>query len=312
MSSALEVRGLTRRFGDLTAVDDASFQVERGEILGFIGPNGAGKTTTMRICATLDMPDEGDVLIEGKSVLEEPRQVRQRLGFMPDSYGAYVHTTVAEYLDFFARAYGVRGRERVRMLAFVTEFTGLGPLEKKLVTALSKGMKQRLCLAKTLLHDPTILILDEPASGLDPHARVELRELVKALADLDKAVLISSHILTELSQICTNVAVIETGKIRASGQVENVLRLAQSHQTRVFVRTIAPPEMVQRVLLEQPGIVSARPDGRGVVFDFEGEEDGLARLLAMLVERGLDPIEFAPKISDLEDVFLSLTNGNVQ
>jgi len=312
MKSALEVRGLTRRFGSLTAVDDASFEVARGEILGFIGPNGAGKTTTMRVCATLDLPDEGDVFVEGLSVLEEPRAVRRRLGFMPDSYGAYVHTTVAEYLDFFARAYGIHARERSRMLAFVKEFTGLEPLEGKLVTALSKGMKQRLCLAKTLLHDPAVLILDEPAAGLDPHARVELRELVKALAGLDKAVLISSHILTELSQICTSVAVIEAGVIRASGSVEDVLRLAKTHHTRVHVRTIAPAEATQRVLLEQPGVVTARPDGKGVVFEFEGEEDGLARLLATLVERGLDPIAFSPKVSDLEDVFLSLTTGRVQ
>ena len=312
MTAALEVRGLTRRFGDLVAVDDASFTVERGEILGFIGPNGAGKTTTMRICATLDLPDEGDVFIEGESVLEEPRRARKRLGFMPDSYGAYVHTTVGEYLDFFARAYDLRGRKRARLLSFVKEFTGLLPLQEKLVTALSKGMKQRLCLAKTLLHDPAILILDEPASGLDPHARVELRELVKALAELDKAVLISSHILTELAQICTSVAVIETGKIRASGSVENVVRLARTHHTRVLVRALAPADRVTKLLLEQPGVESARPDGKGVVFEFSGEEDGLARLLALLVERGVAPIEFAPKSTNLEDVFLSLTNGRVQ
>jgi len=198
--TALSVRGLTRRFDSLTAVDEVSFDVESGEILGFIGPNGAGKTTTMRICATLDLPDEGDVLVDGVSVISHAREARHRLGFMPDSYGAYVHTTVNEYLDFFARSYGLRGRERTRMLDHVRDFTGLRPLEEKLITSLSKGMKQRLCLAKTLLHDPAILILDEPAAGLDPHARVELRELVRALAELGKAVMISSHILSELSQ----------------------------------------------------------------------------------------------------------------
>ena len=312
MSRALEVVHLSRKFGELKAVDDVSFEVRRGEILGFIGPNGAGKTTTMRICATLDLADEGDVLIDGVSVSENPREVRQRLGFMPDSYGAYVHTTVAEYLDFYARTYGLRGRDRSRMLAYVKEFTGLLPLEDKLMTALSKGMKQRLCLAKTLLHDPAIMILDEPAAGLDPHARVELRELVKALAGLGKAVMISSHILTELAQICSTVAVIEAGKIRATGSVQDVIRQSrQSHQV-VRMRALAPDNEVLRVLLEIPGVESARPDHGHVSFEFSGEDDDLARLLRRLVERGIAPIEFAPKATDLEDVFLSLTQGKVQ
>jgi len=312
MSVALEVRNLTRRFGSLIAVDDASFQIERGEILGFIGPNGAGKTTTMRICASLDLPDEGDVLIEGVSVLEYPRDVRKRLGFMPDSYGAYIHTTITEYLDFFARAYGLRGRERSKMLSYVKEFTGLQPLQEKLITSLSKGMKQRLCLAKTLLHDPAILILDEPAAGLDPHARVELRELVKALAELGKAVMISSHILTELAQICSDIAVIEAGMIRATGTVEEVVRMAKTHHTRIFLRTLAPVDSVQRALLETPGVESVRPERSGLVLEFAGEEDGLARLLGMLVSRGFDPVEFAPKEINLEDVFLKLTEGQLQ
>ncbi|MFT7485041.1 MAG: ABC-2 type transport system ATP-binding protein [Candidatus Paceibacteria bacterium] len=312
MAAALSVRGLTRRFGDMTAVDQASFEVHKGEILGFIGPNGAGKTTTMRICATLDLPDEGDVLIDGKSVLGDPRSARQRLGFMPDAYGAYVHMTIAEYLDFFARAYGIRGRNRTRMLEYVKEFTALGPLEGKLVTSLSKGMKQRLCLAKTLLHDPAILILDEPAAGLDPHARVELRELVLALADLGKAVMISSHILTELSQICSTVAVIEAGKICATGTVEEVIRKAQTKHSRVFIRTLADRELVHRALLEELHVQQVTPQKNGLLVEFDGQEDSQARLLKTLVARGFDPIEFSPATVDLEDVFLSLTQGQVQ
>ncbi|MCA8979395.1 MAG: ABC transporter ATP-binding protein [Planctomycetes bacterium] len=312
MSVALEVRGLTRRFGKLVAVDDASFEIRRGEILGFIGPNGAGKTTTMRVCATLDLPDEGDVLIDGVSVVLDPRGVRRRLGFMPDSYGAYVHTTVADYLDFFARTYGLRGKDRARMLAYVKDFTGLTPLEHKLMTSLSKGMKQRLCLAKTLLHDPALLILDEPAAGLDPHARVELRELVKALAGLGKAVMISSHILTELSQICTSVAVIEAGRIRATGTVDDVIRRARTQHQRVFVRSLAPIDALLKLMLETPGVETARPERGGVVLEVAGAEDDLARLVRRLVEAGMDPIEFSPKATDLEDVFLSLTAGTVQ
>jgi ABC-2 type transport system ATP-binding protein len=312
MRTALEVKGLTRRFGKTTAVDNATFEVSRGQILGFIGPNGAGKTTTMRICASLDLPDQGDVLIDGISVLDDPRLVRQRLGFMPDSYGAYSDTTIEEYLEFFARAYGLRGRDRRRMIDYVKDFTALGPLEGKLISALSKGMKQRLCLAKTLLHDPSILILDEPASGLDPHARVELRELVIALADLDKAIMISSHILTELSQVCSSVAVIEAGKIRATGTVEDILRSVESSYVEVFVRTLAPLEAVQRALLEEVGVRSVRRHKGGLMVELDGDEQALAGLVQVLVRRGLDPIEISPNVVDLEDVFLSLTEGQVQ
>jgi ABC-2 type transport system ATP-binding protein len=310
--TALSVRGVTRRFGDLTAVDHVSFEVGPGEILGFIGPNGAGKTTTMRICATLELPDEGDVLVDGLSVLSHAREARHRLGFMPDSYGAYVNTTISEYLDVFARAYGLRGRERTRMLDHVKDFTGLRPLEEKLITSLSKGMKQRLCLAKTLLHDPAILILDEPAAGLDPHARVELRELVKALAELGKAIMISSHILSELSQICTTAAVIEAGKLRATGSIEDIVRGVQAQRTGVYLRALAPLEELQRALLEEPGVSGVRQHRAGLLVELEGQEEAQSRLLRSLVSRGLDVVEFTPKSADLEEVFLSLTRGQVQ
>lgn len=310
--TALSVRGLTRRFDSLTAVDEVSFDVDSGEILGFIGPNGAGKTTTMRICATLDLPDEGDVLVDGVSVISHAREARHRLGFMPDSYGAYVHTTVNEYLDFFARSYGLRGRERTRMLDHVRDFTGLRPLEEKLITSLSKGMKQRLCLAKTLLHDPAILILDEPAAGLDPHARVELRELVRALAELGKAVMISSHILSELSQICTTAAVIEAGKLRATGSIDSIVRGVQAERTGVYLRALNPLDELKRALLEEAGVEGVRQYRDGLLIDLEGDEAAQVRLLRSLVSRGLQVVEFTPKSADLEEVFLSLTRGQVQ
>jgi ABC-2 type transport system ATP-binding protein len=311
MSAALEVQGITRRFGRLTAVEALSFAVEPGRIVGFIGPNGAGKTTTMRICATLDLPDEGDVLVDGVSVIEEPRRARQRLGFMPDSYGAYSHTVVSEYLDFYARAYGLHGRERARALRHVMEFTALTPLADKELTALSKGMKQRLCLAKTLLHDPPLFVLDEPAAGLDPRARVELRELVKALAELGKAILISSHILTELSEMVDGVVVIEQGRLRASGTVGEVLRGSRA-TTAVYVRALAERDAVEKALLELPGVLGVRRKGVGLVFELQGGDHELARVLAELVRRDLRPIEYAPRDTNLEDAFLSLTEGRVQ
>ena len=310
MSTAMTVSSITKRFGDFVAVDRVSFDVHPGQICGFIGPNGAGKTTTMRIAATLDLPDEGDVSVFGSSVLLEPRLVRAQLGFMPDAYGAYPSTTVEEYLDFFARAYGMRGRARRSALNFVSDFTGLSRLEGKLIDSLSKGMKQRLCLAKTLLHDPGFLILDEPAAGLDPRARVELRELVRALADMGKGVLISSHILSELSTLVDSIAVIESGRIQGAGTIEEILKKLRPHM-RVFLRCLAEPETVERALLEQPGVAGVHTERNGLAFDFDGDQRALAELVAHFVSIGLSPIEFAPESVDLEDVFLSLTEGIV-
>ncbi len=309
--NALRVESVTKRFGDFTAVDRVSFEVRPGQICGFIGPNGAGKTTTMRIAATLEMPDDGDVFVCGSSVLVNPREVRRELGFMPDSYGAYPDTTVDEYLDFFARAYRLRGKERKASLDHVTAFTGLAPLGAKLIDSLSKGMRQRLCLAKTLLHDPGFLILDEPAAGLDPRARVELRELVKALADMGKGVLISSHILSELSSLVDSISVIEGGRIQGAGTVEEILRQLRPH-LRVYLRCLAEDEKVERALLEMRGVHGVHSERKGLAFDFDGDQTALAELIGKLVGQGLAPVEFAPETVDLEDVFLSLTEGIVQ
>ncbi len=312
MIPALEIRGLTRRFGSFTAVDEIDFAVQPGEICGFIGPNGAGKTTTMRICATLDLPDTGDVFVSGRSILEEPRHARQKLGFMPDAYGAYANTTVADYLDFFARAYRLRGSARRETIERLVEFTSLGNLLAKETSALSKGMKQRLCLAKTLLNDPDLLILDEPAAGLDPRARIELRELVKALGGLGKAILISSHILTELGEMCDTVVVIEEGRIRAAESLGAATERVRNERSRVFVRALAGPETLEKALLEQPLVRKPHEELGGVVFEFEGDEKDLSHLVEALVRRGLRPVEITPESVGLEDVFLSLTEGKVQ
>ncbi len=308
---ALEVRNVTKRFGKLVAVDGASFAVEPGRITGFIGPNGAGKTTTMRIAATLELPDEGDVLLDGVSVLDDPRSVRRKLGFMPDAYGAYSSTTLWEYLDFYARAYDLAGSVRRRRVEEVLEFTSLSPLREKEMASLSKGLKQRLCLAKTLLHDPSVLILDEPAAGLDPRARVELRELVRALAGMGKAILVSSHILTELAEMCDGIAVIEAGKIKATGSVESITRGLQL-AVPIYVRVLEDADRLERALLELPGVERARREGEGVVFDHAGSPESLSTILASLLTAGLHPIEFTPRAMGLEEVFLSLTEGKMQ
>lgn len=311
MTSALEIRGITKRFGKMTAVEEVSFSLEPGEICGFIGPNGAGKTTTMRIVSTLELPDSGDVFVDGVSVLAAAREVRSRLGFMPDSYGAYGATTVVEYLDFFARAHGLRGRARTQTIASVMDFTSLHPLAGKHIDALSKGMKQRLCLAKTLLNDPKLLILDEPAAGLDPRARVELRELVSALSDTGKAVLLSSHILTELAEVCDSVAVIEAGRLQAKGRVEDMMRATEA-QAEVTCRVLIDPATALRTIAEMPHVLNARLQGEAIVFVFAGGDADRASLLAELVRRGVQPVDFAARVSNLEDVFLSVTRGTLQ
>ena len=307
----LELCGVRRAFGSVVALDDVSFSVMPGQIAGFIGPNGAGKTTAMRIAATLDLPDEGDVRVAGISALEDPRAVRAQLGFMPDAVAMEPHTSVQDFLDFHARAAGLRGAARRRSIDDVAAFTGLGPLMKKLCTALSKGMRQRVLLAHALLHDPAVLLLDEPAAGLDPRARVELRELLRALAGLGKAALVSSHILSELAEICHTVVVIEAGRVRAQGRIGEIARALRPHR-EVTVRALAPPEVLLAALSELPHVQDARLVSDGARFQTPGDDEVVADVLAGLVAAGARPVEFSAAEVDLEDLFLSLTDGTVQ
>ncbi len=236
-SATIELRRLHRFFGSTRAVDDVSFEVHKGQVFGYIGPNGAGKTTSMRILATLELPTYGDALIDGFSVVNDPDRVRRRLGFMPDYFGTYSNVNVREYLDFFARAYGVVGRQRYQALHHVMSFTKLDELAEKPIRGLSKGMKQRLCLGRAMIHDPPVLILDEPAAGLDPRARIELREMIRHLAADGKTILVSSHILTELAEMCDQVGIIEQGQLLATGSVEEIQRRLQ-RQSNVRVRVV--------------------------------------------------------------------------
>jgi ABC-2 type transport system ATP-binding protein len=209
----IEVKNLTKVFGKTVAVDDLSMSFSGGEILGFVGPNGSGKTTTMNILATLDEPTAGDVLADGMSVSEYPDKARRVIGFMPDYLPGQSNITVWEYLDFFARVYGWRGGELHRRVEEVIGFAGLEPIRDKTLAALSRGMKQRVSLARAMVHDPDVLIMDEPANGLDPRARIEFREYAKRLADAGKAVFISSHILADLNEICSGCVIIERGRL---------------------------------------------------------------------------------------------------
>ncbi len=307
----IELRRLHRFFGETRAVDDVSFEVPAGHVFGFIGPNGAGKTTSMRILATLDLPSYGDALVDGFSVVNDAERVRCRLGFMPDNFGTYPDVNCAEYLDFFARAYGLVGRQRTQACHRAMEFTGLDILAEKPIDALSKGMKQRLCLGRALVHDPAVLILDEPAAGLDPRARIELREMIGELAANGKSVLISSHILTELAEICDSVGIIEQGQLLAVGTVAEMERRLAAHAI-LRISLLDRHEEAARWLEHREHVESVTIKGTWIVVEFRGDEQGRAVLLQDLIQAGFPLSSFALQESNLEEVFLSVTKGRVQ
>jgi ABC-2 type transport system ATP-binding protein len=307
----LELDGLVRHFDDVRAVDGVSFSVEKGQVLGFIGPNGAGKTTTMRILATLDSPQRGDARVAGSSVVERPEDVRRVVGFMPDYAGVYANTTVAEYLDFFARAYDLRGGARRKAVETIIEFMGIGDLRERMVESLSKGLKQRVALGRAIVHDPALLILDEPAANLDPRARIEFRTLIRELAADGKTVRLSSHILSELSEMCDVVAVIEHGKILATGTVQEILRGLRPRRL-LSVRLAGAHEGLERFLLERPGVQHVHEAGGRLQFEFEGGDEEQVALVSSLVAAGFPMLEFSAHDVGLEDLFIEITEGRVQ
>jgi len=317
----VEVKNLVKAFGKNCAVDDISFSFEQGRIFGFIGPNGAGKTTTIKIMSTLTQPDFGDVFYNGISVIENPEEVRQLIGYMPDALPEHKDITVHEYIDFFARAYGLKGKSRTKAIEDIKEFTGLGKMQDKYLKALSKGMKQRVSLARALIHDPAVLIMDEPAAGLDPRARIELRELMKILADDGKAILVSSHILSELQDICHGAVIIEKGKIlhfgmikddvsgnKAFSQEDNSIR----QHTVIMIRALCSQEELIKKLLEQPFVLDcqAAPNDEATL-TLEGNDEETAGLLEKLICDGIKVVEFRHHGIGLEELFLNVTKGDL-
>lgn len=307
----IELRRLHRVFDQTHAVNDVSFEVYAGEVFGYIGPNGAGKTTSMRILATLDEPSAGDALVDGFSVVDDPDRVRRRLGFMPDYFGTYQNVNVREYLDFFARAYGLTGRERLSAIGEVMEFTQLDTLAEKPIDGLSKGMKQRLCLGRTMIHNPSVLVLDEPAAGLDPRARIELRDMISKLAESGKAILISSHILTELAEICDRVGILEQGRLLAVGSVAEISARADV-QSSVHVRVLDDAQRLRDWLGARDDVAELRTEDDLTTFNFAGDRPAEAALLRAMIESGFSVVEFGARHKSLEDVFLHVTEGRVQ
>jgi ABC-2 type transport system ATP-binding protein len=327
----VEVSRLSRSFGIepqvIHAVNDISFHFERGDIFGFIGPNGAGKSTAMRILATLDLPSSGDCTVGGLSTVDDADQVRRLIGYMPDSYGSYPNMSVWEYLDFFARAYALPAERRRRAVADVLEFCQLGEIREKAITSLSKGMKQRLCLGRCLIHDPQLLILDEPSAGLDPRARIEFRDLLRVLAGQGKAIFISSHILAELEELCTGVAIIEHGRLIATGRVAELKArmnapapavvpvvgeagaVAPVASTTIEIRLAAECDGLALRLAEEPGLSQVQVDHLLITAVVAGDQRDHAALLARLIAAGLPICHFATRASNLEDLFLHITRN---
>jgi ABC-2 type transport system ATP-binding protein len=302
----LDVRQLRRTFGKVHAVQDVSFSITKGQVVGFIGANGAGKTTTMRLLATLDSPDAGSINILGWDALSYPDKVRSKLGWMPDNYGTYDNVTVAEYLDFYARAYGYAGPDRLRHVDEIMAFTELTPIQDRLMNTLSKGMGQRLCLGRALINDPDLLLLDEPAAGLDPKARIEFKNLVRILSQQGKTILISSHILSELGEMCDTMLFIDKGHIVHHGSAET-LRRGDANSFRLEIEVIGSPDRLLEWTALQPGLTLVESTNRGARFDFAAREpDEIAQLLRRAVADGIPICDFHRLERRLEDAFVDV------
>ncbi|NUP07234.1 MAG: ABC transporter ATP-binding protein [Polyangiaceae bacterium] len=330
----MRVRHLWHRFGAFDVLRDVTFDVGRGEIFGFIGPNGAGKTTTIRVMATLLEPTAGRVEIDGVDVMRDPESVRRSIGYMPDHAGIYERVTVREYLEFFAEAYRV---PPASVVDAVLELTDLGRISDKVVVTMSKGQKQRLQLARVLLHDPKVLILDEPASDLDPRARIEMRNLLLDLRGLGKTILLSSHILTELSDVCTSVAILERGQLVVAGPIAEIasrfearragapqgapeiggasaaaVAVPQAPRRRVKLRVVGAPEAASAALSTAPGVVEVELAGGYVYATYEGPESVVAHIVAHLVHAGVGILGVEQERNELERIFLEATRGEMQ
>lgn len=325
---------LRKDYKGLTAVKDLSLHLDAGDIFGFIGPNGAGKTTTIKMLATLLKPTSGRAAIDGVDVVAHPEAVRERIGYMPAFFGIYDDMRVWEYLDFFAAAYRLPRNQRPKIIDDVLNLTDLIGKKDNYVEELSTGMKQRLCLAKTLIHDPKVLLLDEPASGLDPRARIEIKELFKELKSMGKTIIISSHILPELADFCNKVGIIERGELLISGDVKEIMAQVAGGKT-LEVRLLDDFDRAAEIMADLPGVRAVRRvderasavvrnvdvdidlepvsgESCAMVVDFTGDLEAQADLNRHLVEKGLRVIAFHEQQTDLEDIFMKVTRGLVQ
>ncbi len=312
---AIETRHLTRSYGKVTAVNDLNLQIPAGSLFGLIGPNGAGKTTTLRMLAGLLSPTSGEILVEGQSTRMNDADLRRKIGYMPDFFGVYEDLLVWEYLDFFARCYGTPAARRKRVVDELLELVDLAEKRDSAVQTLSLGMRQRLCLAHALVHDPQVLLLDEPASGLDPRARVEMRELLKELGAMGKTIVLSSHILAELAELCDSIGIIEKGRLVTSGLLENIQAQIYSGR-RLKIRILSEESNALATLEKMESVrdiqrLNGEDGSIKLEMNFTGDVDGAADLLETLIHNKVRVASFEEASNDLENLFLTLTKGEV-
>ena len=306
----ITAENLTKVYGKRMALDHVSFEVPEGEIFGFVGPNGAGKTTTLRILASLLEPTSGHASIGGVDVAKQPDLVHSRLGYMPDFFGVYDQLTVTEYLDFYAACYRQPKERRVKVVAQLLDLIGLTDRREQLVDTLSRGLKQRLCLARALVHDPVVLLLDEPASGLDPRARVDMREILKELRRMGKTIVISSHILPELTELCTMIGIIDHGRMQATGSVQEVVQhLSAGRRLRITV--VGDSEAAVAVLKPLAAVHNVQIDNGAIEATYEGDESTAADILQALTAGGIKVSGFSQVDGGLEEAFMRATSDEV-
>lgn len=310
----IEIKELTKKYGKFTALNNLNLTIGKGTVFGFVGPNGAGKTTTFSILATLLRPTSGVAYVNGFNVTEDPRSVRKSIGYMPDFFGVYDQFKVDEYLNFYGASYKIPKSEREALIPQLLELVNLSSKRDSYVDSLSRGMKQRLCLARSLIHDPEVLILDEPASGLDPRARIEMREVLKELKSMGKTILISSHILPELAEMCDEIGVIENGELVAHGSVKEIHEKLQAQKVLMVTLKEGPTQAIE-FFEDNPhvfNIVQDENDELILRFHFDGTEEDQMHLLKKAVEHGLPILSFSGELTNLEDIFLEITKGGAE
>ncbi|MFD1031141.1 ABC transporter ATP-binding protein [Metaplanococcus flavidus] len=306
----IEIKGLTKKYGSFYALKDLNLKIEEGTVFGFVGANGAGKSTTFSILATLLQPTAGEAWINGISISQYPQEVRRQIGYMPDFFGVYDQLKAEEYLDFYGASYGLNPTERTVLIPKLLELVNLSNKREEYVDLLSRGMKQRLCLARALIHDPSVLILDEPASGLDPRARVEMREILRELKMMGKTILISSHILPELAEMCDSIGVIDSGELVAHGSVKSIQEKLQNEKV-IRVKIYGPLDDAVSFFENDPQVsqLSVIADRHMVQFLYKGDNADQMALLRKAMAADLPVLAFTEEETNLEDVFMEITKG---
>lgn len=304
----LEIKDLNKKYGRFYAVNNLNLSIKEGEIFGFVGPNGAGKSTTMKIICGLLTATSGEVMVDGVDALRHNNKIKEKIGYMPDFFGVYDDLKVDEYLDFYASIYKINGANKQRTISDLLELVDLGHKRDAYVDNLSRGMKQRLCLARSLIHNPKLLILDEPASGLDPRARVEMKAILKNLKDMGKTILISSHILSELAEMCTSIGVIDDGKMVISGTVSEIMQQIYSKKI-IKIKVNSKLEEAVLILKEFPFIDKITTGENLIQAGFDGGDEDMSRVLSTLVTRNIPVATFTQLDGNLEDVFMKVTKG---